>query len=1228
MLVDDYESVIEIASILDLSEKTSSEDMGHQPKLWDSVVKMYGDADTTEYWQTTETPKKQTKKKLRVENYGTQSNPLGRCECTNHFTSSPNKSKSPRPKSKERRKENTTCSHSPRPQWQNSKYEPSIQFSSPEDTKLNECKCPKKHMSQKKRPNGFYNEDKSNQYSQSKFPKRGKEFDDNQSPHSRRKQKSHYTSTNTHRVVKDNADLSEGFKTYRRRQFKENQHYQIDIKKNGKTRDYIKDDKNNKQENKSDCQCPTIPRNESKRSSDETYKRVKFMTGFFADGNCDEGPCIEAAEQKNKEFKCKCNKRRFTATECTNESCKLKPNQPFEIITQNELDAKNKNDKKILEQFTCLCRKYSNKFYRVKTIFVPKNTILHVKRKRQEIKEVEKHELKDVKNVPRHKIHEKVNIKDIEKEDSKDVQIVPRHKIPEYVIIKEPIKKEKTNFKRKFICLCRKYSHKVKSHVVHGVEYYIPDHKICDTGICREAAKIKKQDFICKCVPVITECSDETCGVDPVNLVTKHITEPKVVIFKPKNLQTEIKTKDKKQETNGEFKSIRTKNELIQKTVPETLKSERKSQDDNCFCTIINATDQTGEPFFEVDVDSVNMCVLNEDEIKNKVKTLGKKKIRCLCPSYFRQLEFTPRKVCKSGVCRKSLKNKKTFYKCKCQKDLSCTDLTCSNNPIPIATGQTDPLFAVNLDSNTMCILNSKEITREVIQHEKPFCLEGKCKNAYKEKDFKCKCLHRKPKHDLITCDNLTCSQCRCQRKTLRGSFDTKNIWDMTSKINSNNSQVKCEGRGTFNSRSIRDIPKKIYCACSRIKNRSENWLCEGMEEKQRRRLQTDSIHRRDGLRISVRKKAICKECGDPFYPEIIEKPEDNCICCDCQTGSMCTCKALCRNRFKSFICDSLSTLLKRNRHTGKIKRYRREPVAISYDRKEENIPVEDTMKINHDDTHECQCKKRLKKRKKKLRRKMKKRKQKQIKRAARNIDKQFLERMKNNDKSRKKRHKIMNKFEKKEVKKLREEIGTKETNCFFDIVMGILRAAGTLAIAIIFMIIALVRDPKGSYWYVKKKWKDPSGTWYDIKIWFKQAWEVRKLRMQTTIAGSQTLTILNDTVQNAPWYHALAPKGKTKQEQKLKLQERKAVAKRVRKRDNEAIFGCRHMILTTLRKRPCLWCYHLFPDLYPQCLSLMACWRDLMNVLMFVLAIFVWTPCLIACELCRAFCCCLLCTH
>ncbi|CAB3243047.1 unnamed protein product [Arctia plantaginis] len=64
----------------------------------------------------------------------------------------------------------------------------------------------------------------------------------------------------------------------------------------------------------------------------------------------------------------------------------------------------------------------------------------------------------------------------------------------------------------------------------------------------------------------------------------------------------------------------------------------------------------------------------------------------------------------------------------------------------------------------------------------------------------------------------------------------------------------------------------------------------------------------------------------------------------------------------------------------------------------------------------------------------------------------------------------------------------------------------------------------------------------------------------------------------------------------------------------------------TSLRKKPCLWLYRLCPGFYPHCLSLLTFWRQFTDVFIFLLAVAVWSPCILCTEFCRAVICCLMC--
>ncbi|CAB3243329.1 unnamed protein product [Arctia plantaginis] len=65
---------------------------------------------------------------------------------------------------------------------------------------------------------------------------------------------------------------------------------------------------------------------------------------------------------------------------------------------------------------------------------------------------------------------------------------------------------------------------------------------------------------------------------------------------------------------------------------------------------------------------------------------------------------------------------------------------------------------------------------------------------------------------------------------------------------------------------------------------------------------------------------------------------------------------------------------------------------------------------------------------------------------------------------------------------------------------------------------------------------------------------------------------------------------------------------------------------LTSLRQKPCLWLYRLCPWFYPHCLGLLAFWRQFTDVVLFLLAVVVWSPCILLTEFCRTVMCCFMC--
>lgn len=72
--------------------------------------------------------------------------------------------------------------------------------------------------------------------------------------------------------------------------------------------------------------------------------------------------------------------------------------------------------------------------------------------------------------------------------------------------------------------------------------------------------------------------------------------------------------------------------------------------------------------------------------------------------------------------------------------------------------------------------------------------------------------------------------------------------------------------------------------------------------------------------------------------------------------------------------------------------------------------------------------------------------------------------------------------------------------------------------------------------------------------------------------------------------------------------------------------FNC-STYMGSLRQKPCLFIYYLCPWFYPHCIGCIGLWRQFTDILLFLLAILVWSPCILGMEVLRGLMCCLVCT-
>lgn len=221
-------------------------------------------------------------------------------------------------------------------------------------------------------------------------------------------------------------------------------------------------------------------------------------------------------------------------------------------------------------------------------------------------------------------------------------------------------------------------------------------------------------------------------------------------------------------------------------------------------------------------------------------------------------------------------------------------------------------------------------------------------------------------------------------------------------------------------------------------------------------------------------------------------------------------------------------------------------------------------------------------------------------------------------------------KQDKKELKKLKKQtdnIPVGATNVVADCFQGLFLLMFRGLKGAFKMLFHLFTKPTQSMDYMKARINEPHATWKYFSRTWRIGWQKQRQRIATSIRGSDSMKILDDAIKDTALYTTFQNKGKTRQERSKIESENRKRRRRNEKRQNEALYSCRHMFLLTLRNRPCLWVYYICPYLYPQCLSLLTFWKHFTDILLFGLAVLVWTPCITCCELIRGLMCCCLCT-
>lgn len=818
------------------------------------------------------------------------------------------------------------------------------------------------------------------------------------------------------------------------------------------------------------------------------------------------------------------------------------------------------------------------------------------------------------------------------------------------------------NTKNKMAGIYSKYSKNMLSNIKINLKNEEPtplNVAVCDEGICKSAVANRTESFFCRCLrKTIRECTDQTCKENdkkksPESGAQTRLCDPscRKSCFKSSGQAGPSKAPKSCEPTCRKpcFKEI----------LKGKFRSGSEPFDDN-----YNKCDQTGEPFMEIKVDSVNMSVLNPNEIKGKVIDLSKickGNPSCRCSSHMkRRGQMIDKDLCEGGVCHKTFKNKKTSFNCKCQKTAECTDNTCNpdspypSNFRPLHEWRSElgnPTFEVKLDSKRMHVLNSNEIHQKIKDIEteskemaNTICPDGMCgaAKAGNQTYFKCKCVERKRKPgDISECSEATCAIEGAQYPETRNS---ELVCYLLSKIHSLIGKKKRSRmtRRSFNPIQMAKI-KSIFSMSSRQKKNPRRsapnpYSIQNIPN-------SHGMHKREGLKLNLGKTH-----------------SESCTCNVCNAKVQASLGARC----KSIIMGSISGLFNRQKYTVNNANYHRrdnvsiptryqltanQPLKKQKRQTQYSLPSGNFAQVTnpeiqqteiekkHNDNNICACSnicecadimdKRRRKKKQSEHESIKKHKHEIEKDKESEIADQKLRKIQEKKDHIEAQKRIKQyRQEQKEMKELAKQDETSETNCLVDFILGVVRLAFNITKGLLILLFKGIFKPKKSYKFMRQRVRDPKGTWTRFNLWASDKWLHQKFRMDRTIKGSRTMTILADEVRNSDLYHAFSYKGKTPEERLFIASAEKKRRKRIEKRQDEAIYGCRHMLLVTMRKRPCLWVYHICPAFYPQFLSARMFLLNFCQMSLFCLAVLVWTPCIACCELCRGLLCCMVCTR
>ncbi|XP_031769477.2 uncharacterized protein LOC116413591 [Galleria mellonella] len=167
------------------------------------------------------------------------------------------------------------------------------------------------------------------------------------------------------------------------------------------------------------------------------------------------------------------------------------------------------------------------------------------------------------------------------------------------------------------------------------------------------------------------------------------------------------------------------------------------------------------------------------------------------------------------------------------------------------------------------------------------------------------------------------------------------------------------------------------------------------------------------------------------------------------------------------------------------------------------------------------------------------------------------------------------------------------------------------------------VVNPKRTSEILKSSARDPSRILVNIKNALSDSgtastWK----RICARLRAMSHITAARNKLEQYAFTHFLLHAADKNPKRRLKHKN-----KRQEKKSKEPIdFAC-SLFMASLRKKPCLAVYYICPWFYPHCINFLTFWKQFMNIMLFLLAVTVWSPCILAMELCRAMMCCTFCT-